>query len=123
MRQVLVVDDDDAIREVIEIALRIVGGMGVISAASGAHCLKLAREDTPDAILLDVMMPSMDGVATLERLRRDPTTRDIPVILVTAKVRANDRRRWERLSHLGVITKPFDPMTLASEVTSMLGWE
>lgn len=123
MRQVLVVDDDDAIREVIEIALRIVGGFGVRTADSGANCLKFAREDAPDAILLDVMMPTMDGVATLAELRRDPRTREIPVILVTAKAHESDRRTWERLNKSGVITKPFDPMTLASEVTSMLGWE
>lgn len=122
MRRLLVVDDDDAIREVLEIALGIVGGFQVRTASSGAECLELARSVQLDAILLDVMMPSMDGFATLQHLRRDPLTDEIPVILMTAKTQTHDRWNREHIDPSGVITKPFDPMTLHAQVKSLLGW-
>jgi CheY-like chemotaxis protein len=123
VRRVLVVDDDDAIREVAEVALGIVGGWDVVAASSGAECVRRAGEVAPEAILLDVMMPGMDGPTTVERLREDPATATIPVILLTAKVQPSELRAWERLDLAGVIAKPFDPMTLASKVAALLGWD
>ncbi len=123
MRRVLVVDDDDAIREVAEVALGIVGGWDVVAASSGAECVRRASEVAPEAILLDVMMPGMDGPTTVEKLREDPATQDIPVILLTAKVQPSELRAWERLDLAGVIAKPFDPMTLAAKVAALLGWD
>jgi CheY-like chemotaxis protein len=85
--------------------------------------VRRAGEVAPEAILLDVMMPGMDGPTTVERLREDPATATIPVILLTAKVQPSELRAWERLDLAGVIAKPFDPMTLASKVAALLGWD
>lgn len=123
VRRVLVVDDDDSIREIAELAINLVGGLDVLSADGGVRALELAREHHPDAVLLDVMMPDMDGLTTFRHLQADEATRDIPVILVTAKVQVGDRQMWDGLAISGVISKPFDPMTLASDVGRMLGWD
>lgn len=120
--QVLVVDDDDAIREVAQIALEIVGGLQIRTAGSGARALEMALAEPPDAVLLDVMMPGMDGPTLLTHLRSDARTRQIPVILLTAKTQAGDRRDFETLDIVGVIAKPFDPMQLPAEVSRLLGW-
>ncbi|GAA3615077.1 response regulator [Microlunatus ginsengisoli] len=121
-RRVLVVDDDDHIREVATLALEVVGGWQVISTNSGADAAELARAERPDAVLLDVMMPGVDGPSTVARLREDPMTAEIPVILLTAKNLSVDRRDFSRLALAGMIPKPFDPMTLAGQVAQMLGW-
>lgn len=121
-RHILVVDDDDAIREVAQLSLETVGGWRVTTASSGMEGLAKAGSDRPDAILLDVMMPGMDGPTTLERLRGQEITRAIPVILLTAKVQASEVARWMALDVAGVLAKPFDPMALADEVGGVLGW-
>jgi CheY-like chemotaxis protein len=123
VRTVLVVDDDDSIREIAEIALELVGGLQVLSANGGVQALELARQHHPDAVLLDVMMPDMDGLTTFRHMQGDPAIRDIPVILVTAKVQVGDRQMWDGLAISGVISKPFDPMTLATDVGALLGWD
>jgi CheY-like chemotaxis protein len=119
---VLVVDDDDSIREITQMALEVVGGWQVLAADGGVRALELARAHHPDAVLLDVMMPGMDGPSTFAHLRADETTRDIPVILLTAKVQVGDRQAWSDIDVAGVIAKPFDPMTLHTEVSELLGW-
>ena len=119
---VLVVDDDDDVREVTLIALETVGGWSVLPASGGHEAIGLAREHRPDLVLLDVMMPDLDGPATFRLLRADESTRDIPVVLLTAKVQAGDRQVWDHLDVAGVIPKPFDPMTLADQVSRVLGW-
>lgn len=121
-KRVLVVDDDDAIREVATLALELVGGLRVSTASSGDAAWQSALRDRPDAVLLDVMMPGLDGPSTLAKLRRDPRTRDIPVIFLTAKTQAG-RPPWRDLDIAGVIAKPFDPMTLAAEVGGLLRWQ
>jgi CheY-like chemotaxis protein len=121
--RILIVDDDDAIREVAQTSLELVGGWQVDCASSGADALIIARQNQPDAILLDVMMPAMDGPTTFGRLQADPRTRSIPVVLLTAKVQGSERRRWESLGVAGVLAKPFDPMTLPKEVAELLGWD
>lgn len=117
---VLVVDDDDSIREVATLALELVGGWRVFTADSGPSALDVAREERPDVVLLDVMMPGMDGLATLARLREDPATSDIPVILMTAKAATGDEPEWQGLGVAGVIAKPFDPMSLTTRVRELL---
>lgn len=123
VRRVLVVDDDDVIREVAEVALGVVGGLDVSTASSGRECIESALANPPDAVLLDVMMPGMDGPTTLAHLREDPVTRNIPVVLLTAKIQPGERRKWDRLDLAGVIGKPFDPMTLATDLAALLGWK
>ena len=121
-RRVLVVDDDDAIREVAQMALEMVAGWQVDLAASGEEALDISRAAPPDALLLDVMMPTMDGPSVVAALRADARTHDIPVVLLTAKVQPAERRRWEGLGVAGVLAKPFDPLRLAEEVSDLLGW-
>jgi CheY-like chemotaxis protein len=122
-RRVLVVDDDDAIREVTRTSLELVAGWRVDTASSGHEALRLSSADPPDAILLDVMMPAMDGPTTFARLRDDPRTRGVPVVLLTAKVQPVERRRWEQLGVTGILTKPFDPLALPGALADLLGWD
>jgi CheY-like chemotaxis protein len=93
-----------------------------VVASSGAQGLARAIEHQPDAILLDVMMPGMDGPTTFRELRNNPATAKIPVLLLTAKVQASDQRRFADLGVDGVLFKPFDPMTLSTQIAAVLGW-
>ncbi len=122
MTRALVVDDDDSIRMVAETALELVGGWEVVSVDGGLAALAAAAEQQLDVILLDVMMPGLDGLETFRRLAADPVTAEIPVILVTAKVQRADHAEWDGLGIAGVIPKPFNPMTLARDIAAMLGW-
>ena len=122
-RRVLVVDDEADIREVAKVSLEMVAGWHVLEADSGQHAIELAAAERPDAILLDVMMPEMDGPATFRTLQSDWITREIPVILLTAKVHSADQRGFEKLGVAGLIAKPFDPLTLHLAVQRALGWD
>ena len=121
-RKILLVDDEDDIREVAQMSLEMTAGWEVVTASSGAEALRMAAAERPDAILLDVMMPGMDGPATARALKAAPETAEIPIILLTAKVQAADRRRFDDLGVAGMLAKPFDPMALADEVSGVLGW-
>ena len=121
-RKILLVDDEDDIREVAQLSLEMTAGWEVRAASSGAQALRMAAEERPDAILLDVMMPEMDGPATARALKGSAATAAIPIVLLTAKVQAADRRRFDDLGVAGVLGKPFDPMALADEVSRILGW-
>ncbi len=92
------------------------------TASSGIEGLADAKAQKPDAILLDMMMPGMDGAATFQKLQGDATTQGIPVILLTAKVQSSDRLRFAEMGVAGVIAKPFDPISLASQVAQILDW-
>jgi CheY-like chemotaxis protein len=95
----------------------------VLTAQSGPQAHQQALAEHPDAILLDVMMPGVDGPSTVAALRADPATRDIPIIFLTAKMPSEDLvEEWRPLRLAGVIPKPFDPMTLAADMASLLGW-
>ena len=120
-RRLLLIDDEDDIREVAKLSLELVARWDVVTASSGAQGVEMAEVEQPDAILLDVMMPGMDGAATYSRLQSNPATRAIPVVLLTAKIfdRPDDRRGLEGIT---VISKPFDPMRLATQVAAALGW-
>lgn len=120
--RILVVDDEEAIREVVRIGLEMTTEWAVDVAASGAEAVALCTADPPDAVLLDVMMPAMDGPTTFARLQADPSTRSVPVILLTAKVQPAERRRYDDLAVAGVLAKPFDPITLPAQIADLLGW-
>ena len=116
----LIVDDEDDIREVARMSLELIAGWTVSVAECGADAIERARALAPDVILLDVMMPDLDGVATLQILTDDPATCNIPVIFLTAKAQVGERRRLEEAGACGLIGKPFDPMNLAQEVEAIL---
>ena len=118
--KILVIDDENDIRRIARLGLERVGKMQVIDAASGAEGVEKARSEKPDAVLLDVMMPGQDGPATLQSLRADPATTSIPVIFLTAKALASEVERLRSLGATGVLTKPFDAMTLAAEIRALL---
>jgi two-component system OmpR family response regulator len=118
--KVLIVDDEDDIRRIARIALTKVGQMDVIEASSGTEGVRLAVEERPDVVLLDVMMPGLDGPSTLAALRSDAATASLPVVFLTAKAMASEVERLKGLGVRGVLTKPFDPMTLASELRAIL---
>jgi len=119
--RVLHVDDEPDIREVVEISLALDPDLSTRSCASGEEALVVAAEWSPDVILLDVMMPVMDGAATLARLRENPQTADIPVVFMTARAHSRELELFRSLGAVGVIPKPFDPMTLAASVRAYLG--
>ncbi len=121
-RHVLVVDDDDDVRVITQLSLESVAGWRVRTASSGTQALDLLRLELPEAVLLDVMMPGLDGPATFRAMQEDPALRAVPVVLLTAKLQVGRSQPWDDLAIAGVIAKPFDPMTLAREVSALLGW-
>jgi CheY-like chemotaxis protein len=121
-QKVLIIDDEDDIREVAALSLESVAGWEVVTASSGSQGLARALEHQPDAILLDVMMPGMDGPTTFRELRKNPATAKIPVLLLTAKVQSSDQRRFADLGVEAVLFKPFDPLTLSDQIAGVLGW-
>ncbi len=122
-KQILVVDDSPLIREVARLGLEAQAGWSVLSVGSGSEAVERAAAEAPEAILLDVVMPDMDGPATLQELRAQPATSHIPVIFVTARAGSADRARFASLDVAGVITKPFQMQGLAGQVAEILGWE
>jgi two-component system OmpR family response regulator len=116
LETVLLVEDNADIRTITKAALEMVGGMKVRACESGAEALAAVTEFQPQLVLLDVMMPDMDGPGVLERLRRNPETTAIPVVFLTAKAGAGEADRLRALGALEVLTKPFDPMTLHEKV-------
>ena len=122
-KRVLVIDNEEYIREVAQICLETVAGWEVLTAASGQEGLDVAEVEQPDAILLDVMMPGMDGLTTFQHLQANPTTKEIPVIFLTARVQPSDIHHYRTLGITAAISKPFDAMELAIKVAEPLGWE
>ena len=122
-KQILIVDDQEHLRELIQLCLEDLAGWNTLVAESGQECLQILQTERPNAILLDVSMPGMDGFAVCDRLQSDPITRSIPVILVTAKVLSSDMTNFAEMGVAGVIRKPFEPTTLPGKVAEMLGWD
>ena len=118
--RILLVEDEDDIREVAQIALGLDPGFEIRACASGHEALPLAAEWKPDLILLDVMMPGIDGPETLARLRQDPVAGATTVVCITARTQADELRRLRGLGVAGIIAKPFDPMKLAASVRAFL---
>jgi CheY-like chemotaxis protein len=117
--RILFVEDDPDIQIVAKIALEALGGFTVLACSSGAEALAEVDGFAPDLVLLDVMMPGMDGPTTLAALRELPAGRDVPVIFMTAKVQAQEVSRYHALGAEEVIAKPFDPMVLSDRVRAI----
>lgn len=122
-RKILVVDDEEHLRELVQACLEDLAGWKTLSAVSGEECLQILQTAQVHAILLDVSMPGMDGVAVYERLQSEPATQTIPVILLTAKVLPSDRAKFARIGVAGIISKPIEPTTLVAEIAEILGWD
>lgn len=121
LTHVMYVEDDPDIQQIAEMALSDLGGLTVTLCSSGMEALEAFPRSTPQIVLLDVMMPGMDGLTTLVKLRELPGGKDVPVVFMTAKVQAYEKQEYESLGALGVISKPFDPMTLADTVRMLWG--
>ena len=122
-KNILLIDDEETIQEVVQVGIGIETDWQVVTASSGLEGIDLAQNQQPDLILLDVMMPNMDGIATLSHLKTNDKTSAIPVIFLTAKAQAEEKNQFQGLGVVDVITKPFNSMTLASQIAKILGWE
>jgi CheY-like chemotaxis protein len=118
--KILIIDDDPDIRSVARLSLSRIGGMDVIEAGSGAEGVRKALDEKPDVILLDMMMPTMDGLETLAALRAELATRSTPVIFLTGKAVGDQIARTGPLRAAGVLKKPFDPRTLSQDVRALV---
>lgn len=121
-RRILIIDDEDDIREVAALTLEATAGWKVSTAPSGAAGINKAIREQPEAILMDVMMPDMDGPSTFREMQLRPEIAHIPVLLLTAKVQGVDQRRFANLGVAAVLFKPFDPMTLSQQIARALRW-
>ena len=119
-KRILVIDDEADILRLIQTCLEIMRGWQVLTADSGSEGLRLAEAHRPDAILLDVMMPDMDGVTTFQNLQANPATKCIPVIFLTAKGRYTERNMFAELGIKGVLNKPFNPLKIADQIATTL---
>ena len=118
--RVLIAEDDPDIQKVIRMSLKMRGVNEIVLAENGEECLARVREAKPDVILLDVMMPKLDGYETCRRLKEDPETRAIPVIFLTAKAQHFEVKKGLEAGALGYLIKPFDPMTLHDQIAELL---
>jgi two-component system, cell cycle response regulator len=121
LKTLLYVDDDPDIREIVQMSLSLDGQLNVLTSDGGERALLKMHVEHPDLVVLDVMMPGMDGPTLLRRMRQDPGLAQVPVIFMTAKASAEETERFRELSAIGVIAKPFDPMTLGAQVRAL--WE
>ena len=119
LNTILYVEDEPDIRTVAQLALETVGGFTLRVCGSGEEAVEIGPAFKPDLILLDVMMPGMDGPTTLAALRKHPSLQDTPVIFMTAKVQPSEIQQYRDLGALDVIAKPFDPMMLAEQVRNI----
>lgn len=120
INKVLLVDDDQCIRRIAQFCLERIGGWQVLAARNGLEAIEYARAEKPDVIVLDFRLPDMDGPSILAKLRSVDNTRDIPIILMTARVQSSEIAEYQDLDVSGVIAKPFDPMTLSSQIKALL---
>ena len=121
-KRILVVDDEDTIREVLGLCLRKLAGWQVLTASSGQEALMIAQTAQPDAILLDLRMPDMDGIAVLYKLREHPNTIDIPVVMLTANAILPNLPLFSTLGVVAAIGKPFEPLVLVNQIANALNW-
>jgi CheY-like chemotaxis protein len=122
-KQILIIDDEPYVREIIQVSLETFTGWQVLTAGSGDEGIAIAEVEPIDAILLDLMMPHMDGITTFQKLQENPKTRHLSVILLTTQLQMNDRLRYAELGIKAAIAKPFQPLELAREIAQVLGWE
>ncbi|HEY9826995.1 MAG TPA: response regulator [Stenomitos sp.] len=123
MKRVLIIDDEETIQTIVQFGIEMAAGWKVITASSGSEGLSTAESASPDVILLDVMMPEMDGIATFKALQDNQNTAHIPVILLTAKAQTAEKRQFHELGVNGVITKPFNSLDLPGQIAKILQWE
>ncbi len=121
-KRILVIDDEDGVREIIQFSLEVVAKWQVFTATSGKEGLVMAPANLPDAILLDVMMPDLDGPGTFQLLQANPLTQPIPTIFLTAKASTNEHQQLMSLGVAGVITKPFKAQDLVAQIQKILHW-
>jgi CheY-like chemotaxis protein len=121
-RSILVIDDEADVQEIARLSLQITRQWQVLSASSGREGVAIAVASQPDAILLDIKMPDMDGPATLKQLLTNPATQHIPVIFLTAKLMPARQDQKAGLNAKAIFVKPFDPGTLADQIETALGW-
>lgn len=121
-KRVLVIDDEADMREIAQASLEIMAGLEVITAQSSQEGLLKAELEQPDAILLDLMLPGMDGFSVVRRLQTNPLTKTIPVVLLTAKAQLLNPNEWIGSAIKGTIAKPFKPAKLAQRLIEILGW-
>jgi len=119
-KRILIIDDEADIREATQMCLEITGEWEVVLASSGPEGLLKADKEKPDAILLDIMMPGMDGLTTMQRLRENSDTAAIPIILLTAKAQSSEQRQLSQLDIAAIITKPYDPYSLSDQLVQAL---
>lgn len=119
LRKIMHIEDDEDIREIAKLALEVVGGFEVEQCEDGQHALGCAAQSGADLFVIDVMMPGLSGPETLAQLRRIPECAKTPAIFVTAKAQAGEIRELQALDVAGVITKPFDPVTLPDQIRSI----
>jgi CheY-like chemotaxis protein len=122
-KRVLIVDDDIGIRRIVELSLNSIAKWDVLSASSGAEGVAIAQIELPDAILLDVMMPGMNGIETFIEMQANPSTKPIPIILLTAKTKVSEQQLFNNIAIAGVITKPFKAPQLVDQIRSILNWK
>jgi CheY-like chemotaxis protein len=123
MKCILVIDDEDGIRDLIRFSLEALTDWDVLTAASGAEGLAIAQDHPPDAILLDMMMPDLDGMATFSLFQHNPIFQNIPTVFLTAKAFATEHNELLALGIAGVITKPFKAQILVNQLKQCLGWQ
>lgn len=121
-KRILIIDDEETIQTVVQFGIKLAAGWDVLTAGSGAQGIQTAQAEKPDVILLDVVMPDMDGIATLKALQSHAETERIPVILLTAKAQTAEKRQFSDLGVGGVITKPFNSLHLPDQITRILHW-
>ena len=121
-KRVLIIDDEADIRAIIQGCLEDIAEWEVVAAASAEEGIRLATTEQPDGILMDVSMPGLSGLEALPKLQANSRTQTIPVIFLTAKALSEEQAVFSTLAIAGVITKPFDPMTLVDEVQDLFGW-
>jgi two-component system, OmpR family, alkaline phosphatase synthesis response regulator PhoP len=121
-KRLLMIDDEETIQIVVKFGIKMAAGWDVLTANSGIIGIDTAEKELPDAILLDVMMPEMDGITTFKALQANPITANIPVIFLTAKAQTAERRQFNDLGISGVITKPFNSLDLPEQIAKILHW-
>jgi len=122
LRRVLIIDDEPDIREIARISLEMTRQWSVLLADCGEQGVAIATTQSPDVILLDMMMPGLDGLGTFQRLREVAATSKIPVLFLTASAQTHARQKYLSAGARGVLLKPFDPGTLAEKIEQAMGW-
>ena len=123
VRRILIVDDEERIREVVRMCLIKIAKWDVSVASCGQEAIAIAAAEQPDAILLDVSMPGINGIETLRQLQQNSLTAGIPAIFLTAKVQRVERAHYQQIGVAGLIVKPFDPLQISNEICQILKWD